>query len=197
MVAQPSLDGYDRIGAVGLAWASNVPPGVTCHAYAISSGNPPTVTEVGSLVGEGEIHLNLSAFEWTFFGYHIHSPLTLFLINEDSGNYSLPSTRALPTLFDVSIPSLSIGVINRDNDGTTIKFSCSGIDTDGNVFCFWTKPDDTLGIYGVVNGDNAIPGFVWNKKYTLVFVQFNNKVQLAIPQSKSEIDYRVCKVISV
>lgn len=197
MVVQPSLDGYDRNGGVGSAWVSNVPPGVTCHAYAISSENPPTVTEVGSLVGVGEIPLDLHAFEWTFFGFHIHSPLTLFVVNEDSGNYSMPSAQALPTLLDASISPLNIGNINRENDGTTIRFSCGGIEANGNAFCFWTNTDDTLGKAGVVNGNNLITGFTWNKKYTLVFVQFNHIVQLAIPQSKSEIDYRVCKVITV
>jgi len=198
----PILTHYDRYagGTAGEAEVDNVPADATCHAFAIGflSWPTPPIIEVGATVGPGPvtIALDLHAFIMDFFGIHIPMPLSLFVMNEIGGNFSAPSVRALPPLWDQS-HEVSIGDIKRKDDGTTVTVEIFGIEEGASLLMFWTNYDGSLGVASLSNGHNEVDGFAWNRPYSFVFININRLVQIGKVQTAQDVDYRICKMVTI
>jgi hypothetical protein len=153
-VAIPVLVDYARPTAtVGQVHADNVPALTTCRAYYITIlDSPPAIAEAGSAVGDGnpnlEIDLDLTGATWDFFGLTVPKPISVFLLNDDAGDFSAPSVKALPQIIDLSPHAIEIKNLRRvTNDLTKIQFVVEGL------------PDDTYKIYMAwvsLTGDIAI-----------------------------------------
>lgn len=174
---KPTLSGYSRTNSTGVATVTGADPTSVITAYAINlMSDPPTMVNVGSRVGNGDIALDLSAFHWVFFDVTIQMPLALFLIAGDAGNSSEPSNCAMPVLWDRSVVA-DISGVHRVGDGSSVEMTVSGIEVGGSLLAFYTDGEDVIKTVNLVNGVNTLNGISMVRPCTFVFVNFTGDVQ--------------------
>ena len=140
----PTLIGFTRAGADGVATVSGVAVGDICEIWAI----PLNSTEralVGSAEGTGaeqEIALDLSAFYGNFLGFIFNRPCLIEAVAKNADEACGPTSATISPIF--LNPGESGIALALARDGTTITITVSGIGADDSALIGYTKLDGKI-----------------------------------------------------
>lgn len=165
----------------------------TCYTLMT---DPPEVVLVGSAFESGAVTLDLSTFQITIFSVVIQAPGLVFAQFVDgTGNCSVVSSSAAPPFFG-SGSAVVVSGLHRNSVGNALIFTVAGIPTYGSLLCLYTEAG-SIEAFDCVNGTNTITGVNPRQQYSLVFLGFNNQVQLDNISGIGEtgVFYSLCKFL--